>query len=346
MHNDKFNSEYINFINQNFNPNDHLFIFVADVVGELFPIPQLPNVIKLFCSRRRFYRYLLLAYYCIQADKIILHGLFVDYIIRFLYINRYLLKKCYWVIWGGDLYDDLQLDIIKTRKQVQFTELKKLVISKMNSFITYLKEDYNLAKEYYSSKAEYKECIMYLSNLFNAKAEYNKKNDTLVILVGNSATDTNNHYEVFNKILAENLDNYKILCPLNYGDKNYAAKVVELGTKLFGDKFEPLLDFIPLEQYTKLLSTVDVAIFNHNRQQGMGNIINLLGMGKLIYIRNDITTWNLLEHLNLKVYATNKNLMIRHTIKNNNYSETNKVLIKNYFNKNTLYSQWENIFDT
>ena len=50
MHNDKFNSDYIDFINQNFDTKDHLFIFIADVVGKLFPIPQLPNVIKLFCN--------------------------------------------------------------------------------------------------------------------------------------------------------------------------------------------------------------------------------------------------------------------------------------------------------
>lgn len=42
----------------------------------------------------------------------------------------------------------------------------------------------------------------------------------------------------------------------------------------------PIVDFMDFNEYINFLSTIDIAIFNHKRQQGMGNIITLLGMGK------------------------------------------------------------------
>ncbi|MFC6669724.1 hypothetical protein [Marinobacterium aestuariivivens] len=39
-----------------------------------------------------------------QAEKIILHGLFNSHIFYILAFQPWLLRKCSWVIWGGDLY--------------------------------------------------------------------------------------------------------------------------------------------------------------------------------------------------------------------------------------------------
>lgn len=44
-------------------------------------------------------------------------------------------------------------------------------------------------------------------------------------------------------------------------------------------------------EYAKLLNSVRVAVFNHNRQQGTGNIEILSYLGKKLYIRSDTTTW-------------------------------------------------------
>ena len=41
-----------------------------------------------------------------------------------------------------------------------------------------------------------------------------------------------------------------------------------------------LFDFMEYKLYFEYLCTIDIAIFAHNRSQDMGNIINLLGLGK------------------------------------------------------------------
>ena len=305
MHNDKFNSDYIDFINQNFDPKDHLFIFIADVVGKLFPIPQLPNVIKLFCSKRRFHRYLLLAYYCIKADKIILHGLFINYIIKFLYINRYLLKKCYWVIWGGDMY----IDIYKQHPSAPQAKISSYVKKNIFAYVTYTTGDFILAKQQYTSRSLHFKCLNYLSNLIKTYPFLNKqKNDsTIRILIGNSATETNHHHDIFKKLLNLPLDNIQVICPLSYGEPRYRDSVISLGKKYFDDQFIPIIELLPLKAYNDLLSTIDVAFFHHKRQQAMGNIITLLSYGKKIYMEQNTLYNELIAH-KLLVYSIQDNI--------------------------------------
>ena len=42
---------------------------------------------------------------------------------------------------------------------------------------------------------------------------------------------------------------------------------------------------LPLSDYLKILGKIDIAIFNHERQQAVGNITSLLGLGKKVYIK-------------------------------------------------------------
>ena len=41
---------------------------------------------------------------------------------------------------------------------------------------------------------------------------------------------------------------------------------------------------MPYSSYISFLGSIDIGIFNNNRQQGMGNITNLLYLGKKVYL--------------------------------------------------------------
>ena len=80
--------------------------------------------------------------------------------------------------------------------------------------------------------------------------------------------------------------NTELICPLSYcATKEYQQEIINYGKDIFGDKFIPLLDFLPLADYLEILKKVDIAIFAHENQQAYGNIIQLLGMGKKVYMR-------------------------------------------------------------
>jgi hypothetical protein len=54
------------------------------------------------------------------------------------------------------------------------------------------------------------------------------------------------------------------------------------------------------------LGDIDISIFAHKRQQAMGNIITLLGLGKKIYIRTDITSWQFFKDIGARLFDYNK----------------------------------------
>ena len=54
------------------------------------------------------------------------------------------------------------------------------------------------------------------------------------ILVGNSATPSNNHIEIFKELQHVALDGRKVIVPLSYGEEDYAVGVVEAGEEVVG----------------------------------------------------------------------------------------------------------------
>lgn len=105
------------------------------------------------------------------------------------------------------------------------------------------------------------------------------------ILIGNSATPTNNHFDIFKKLSKLQLSkNSKILVPLSYGSPEYRRKVIEIGYKLFNNQFEPITEFMDFNSYVKLIKTCSVIIMNHKRQQGAGNVGIGLYLGAKVFL--------------------------------------------------------------
>ncbi len=111
------------------------------------------------------------------------------------------------------------------------------------------------------------------------------------ILVGNSASFTNNHVEAFRLLARHDLSGRKVVVPLSYGDPRYRDAVLEHGTKLLGKHFDPVLEFMPLDEYNTRISTCGIVVMNHLRQQALGNLGSTLYRGAKIFLdeRNVVT---------------------------------------------------------
>ena len=154
--------------------------------------------------------------------------------------------------------------------------------------------------------------------------------------------ESNNHIDAINRISYLKEDDVKIICPLSYGNKKHAATVIKRGKEVFGDKFIPLTTFIPLEEYLEILSKIDIAIFNHWRQQAVGNITTLLGLGKTVYIRKEVTTWQLLEEKGIKILDFS--LVTELLTLPESDRASNAEIIKRNYNKETLIKQSKEVF--
>jgi len=124
------------------------------------------------------------------------------------------------------------------------------------------------------------------------------------ILVGNSATPTNNHIEVFRILSRIPLPaSSKIVVPLSYGDARYREKIVELGTELFGDQFQPVTDFMDFDQYVALLQSCSMMVMNHKRQQGAGNIGIGMYLGAKVFVNPCSPLYDYYKETGLTIYS-------------------------------------------
>lgn len=339
--NDKFTNPYIKFINQNFEKSQHLFLIIGKGMGTTITMSE--NIIQL----RRKRCLVSLVNKMNQSEKIFLHGLFHPQLIIVLFFQPWLLKKCSWIVWGGDLY--YYSKDRKTLKEKALEFMRRLVIKNIGGLITHIKGDYELAQLWYRTRGKHYYSFFYPSNLYKEYdlSECNKSTNKTYIQIGNSADPSNNHIEIFEKLSVFNNKEFEVICPLSYGGSNeYLNKVIEKGKELFGKNFVPITEFMPFEKYLETLAKIDLAIFNHNRQQAVGNITTLLSLGKKVYIRDDITTWGFCEDHGLKVYSLNFEFQDVFTPMPDEIKNKNKERMKEQFSEKKLVSDWEVIFSS
>lgn len=104
------------------------------------------------------------------------------------------------------------------------------------------------------------------------------------VLVGNSATASNNHVEAF-ELLQGRVKEGRVIAPLSYGNLGYGRQVAEVGTRLFGANFDPLTQWMPIDEYNRRIGGCGFVVMNHRRQQAVGNIGAALFKGATVYLR-------------------------------------------------------------
>ncbi len=334
----KFSKDFFDFLMKNdFDLSTHSLFHYGknDTYYDKFNMPYL------FSSLFSPWKNIKLLNLMFGSQKIIVHSLASPWLLLYLYLFPALNQKVYWAIWGKDLY------YYKLLKKKYFYHdiyefFRKKVFRNIGNTIVYVKGDYELAQKWYGVRGKNIDCFMYPSNLYKAYDIKEKKHTSINIQIGNSAETTNNHFEVFDKLLKYRDDNIFIYAPLSYGNQDYAKKVIKKGKEMFGDKFIPLTEFMPYEKYLDFLGKIDIVIFGHKRQQALGNSIILLGLGKKVYMRNDITPWQFFNDISVKVYNSeniNLNLLDKST------KEKNTKCIKKYFSEKRLVEQLKKLFE-
>lgn len=107
------------------------------------------------------------------------------------------------------------------------------------------------------------------------------------IIIGNSNTCTSNHVDLFRRLADCNLAKRRIIVPLSYGsDNDYKAFIMDRGTYYFGNRFVPILEFLPFNEYTRILSTCGTVMFNNTRQQGLGTLLLMIWLGANVYLNS------------------------------------------------------------
>lgn len=301
--------EYIKFIKDNFEENTHSFIIYAENNPHKIEFNN-DSKTKVINSKNELIKFYLFNKELKKAKKIIIHGFYWPYLGLYYFIYTKLLKKSCWVMWGADLH------IIKKRTTKNIPKkmyylIENYIKKNMGNILYLTKDDYKLAKNYYGVKGKGIQ-VAYTNGLDLNKIEQLKskklEKEEIFIQIGNSASPENNHIEIIDKLKPYKDRKIKIFVPLSYeGDDEYKERVIKYGQGIFREKFIPLFNFLEFDDYIKYLSKIDILVFNHNRQQGLGNIFLAAYMNKKIYLKKNGACWNYLKNdLEIKVYDFEK----------------------------------------
>lgn len=323
---DKFIPPFIDLVKENFSFSKHDFLLFGNL--QAFPTKLDKNVIHINHAYQIFELILKLN----NSKKIILHSLFNPIIVLLLFLQPWLLKKCYWIMWGGDLYY-FQAPKVTFKARI-YEKLRKHIIKNLGFLVNGTTGDVVLARKWYGATGTHIKCFNYPSNTYKHYDVDSEPHSTINIQVGNSADPSNEHLLIFEKLIPFKGRNIQLFVPLSYGDMKYASFVMNKGYELFGDKFHPLKELMPFNEYLAFLASIDIAIFNHKRQQAFGNAITLLGLGKKVYINSESTLSDVFKEYNIKVFDTNENLTI--DLLDSTTQRLNIQSVKNSFSKDSL----------
>ena len=341
-----YSKSFLEFYSHYFLLKDEIFVF-RNKRNSKYSYPQNIDSRILYIKNAQEFLFILLRQ-LLMSNKIYIHYLPIGPSLFFWYIFRFLLKKTTWILWGSDLY------FYKIREKnlhsIIYEFLRKKIIKEIPTIACFVKGDYEIAKEVYKTNANYKPILYPIPTNFEL-LEHLKEYEVQekIILLGNSAAPSNKHIEVIEVLSKYKDENFKIICPLSYGNiDSYAEKVINKGKKYFDDKFIILEKLLNENEYSNLLASVSVAIMNHDRQQGLGNVLSLLYLGKKVYLRKETTAFKYFSNLGIKIYSTenidNENLDIlfffEENIKRKNYE-----IVKREFGLEQYLFLWKNLLN-
>lgn len=175
-----------------------------------------------------------------------------------------------------------------------------------------------------TTSQEFTLCLKYCNTLFKNKEYFDDffyypidgvLGDTLrgssvkgnVVIVGNSASLTNNHCYAFKYLKKVKIGDRTIVTPLSYGgNAAYRDYVLKKGKMIFANHYKPLMDFLPLDEYNKLMVTAEICVFSSWRQEANGNVIIALYLGAKVFMSNRSPLYAYYKDMGLHLYELEK----------------------------------------
>lgn len=224
---------------------------------------------------------------------------------------------------------------------------KEAIVKKIKFFSPVLENEYDVVASKFSFNfPEYIDWnYSVMEEMIDGKMKHCSINGNN-ILVGNSASPTNNHLEVFEFLNSQNLSRKKIICPLSYGDSEYAKILKNKGKTYFGSNFLSIDDYMPYEDYISLISSCSNVIMNHHRQQAVGNILAMLYMGAKVFLNKINPLYSYYKDRGAIIFGIDElyndfSLLDSHLLEED--VEKNRQILKLTFGEKIILNKTENL---
>lgn len=176
------------------------------------------------------------------------------------------------------------------------------------------------------------------------------------VQVGHNGFPFNDHVGTLNMLSRfckeEHERDFQIILPIAYGNQALSSRITYVKALQSYVKMKMpertmyWTKLVDNNAYTKRLATMDIAIFNSTRQNGLGNILQLLYMGKKVYLNPQNPLYTLLKEKGLEIY----NVQELKTIAYEEFIEPVKEAYPNpwiskVYNASENWKNWAVIFD-
>ena len=255
-------------------------------------------------------------------SAVVLHGMFWKFCEDIITAAPSNLKIA-WYFWGAELYakEDMsrvllapitkllyRLHFIKKGQTYQQSlpwQLPLELYKRIDYCLTGEYEEYIFAKDYTHSNMDFLWYTCYsiedtIGSLISYRSNGNK------VLFCNSAAIENNMFDAalrlsrrkYRKLLGER----HVIMPMGYGSPWVKNLMLRLGPHCFKN-FKPIMDFLPRDQYNKMMIDCSTLILPYHSPAGQGNIITALWLGMRVYISEKSIAYKFFKRIGLVIFS-------------------------------------------
>lgn len=289
---------------------------------------------------------------------IVLHGLFYPWqetVLRKVPSN----VKVAWAFWGGDIYGRRDLRDrflsctskritliqslkrrIKRKKGTNKYEIPSDLLKRIDYCLTDIPEDFAFVKKYLGTDIKelwynYYSVEETIGDMMNSTCNGN------CILLGNSSTVECNHIDGMMALKKFKTDSASIIVPLSYGESWLRTLISRKGSRMFGVRFHPLLDFLPRQDYNRVIQSCSVVVMPHYRPQAFGNILTALWLGTRVYLSNRNPLFPFFKRIGAILFSLEDDLTPSNpealTALSSGQREQNRAVIASLYGKESMH---------
>ncbi len=328
-------------------------IFIIDESETTKQLEVYPNVF--IVKNLKENEHIILEQLANKIDNIILHFLDFEVIKK---ISNQTAKKIIWRTWGNDLtysvsyFPTFKLKVKALYKKLIWNTKGKALAKKFKAIAISASEcdrlelkrqkiNNTIFRLPYPTKYWEEDFARILESDNNS---FIKKDGEIWIMVGHSANSALNHIKILNLLLGLKEENVRLIMPMSYGRNEYREKVRSVANNIFGEKVIILEENLPYDEYVRLLNKIDFAFFDAEHQMGLGNIVDLLLLGKIVFLNKKGIVYKTLTDKGVRVYDCNqtKDISLKNLIElkegHNSLSGVNYA--KGLRNKQFVINDW------
>ena len=318
-----FDDKFADYAIRQFLPfGDSEFVTVVDGPRRKFNYIQQKDKVRIL--RRKSDEYLSFLDHLSDYKAVLLHGFYSSWQVDVVRHAPAQLKVC-WVFWGGDMYQRPDIcDSYLSKSSLFLQRIRDMFKEKTQQgyivpFDVFSRVDYLLddSFENYEDVKRYihKPDLKYLWYTYYSiedtvgEALMQSKASGQNLMVGHSACIRTNHINGFSAVKRLNLKGHCVISGMSYGEMWYRNLMLHFGRILFGKKFKPLLDFMPREQYNKVLCSCPIQVMPAYKPEGMGNCLTAIWLGAKVFFYERNLKYQYFKRLGLNVFSIDKDLV-------------------------------------